>query len=423
MFIWNIDQLAAQSSSLRSSLEEAQDAWNDLSVGPQHFSLQPDIDSSHNFVKAVSSDDMAGWFLQASIITIVCKAGDCDNSTLAEAGNIEWSEVWVNTDTTPVQTCFQCKPHDVRVFAFTHELGHTLGLGHMQACTAPNPTLMCAGDLGGTIPQLGSVEAGSTQDCKQDGFVFDDDGIRCIYDWYNCTGGSDCDGVSGSSDNCPTMPNQTQRNYDGEIFELGSEALYDDHTSLTGFGSPGDVCDPDDDGDGVLTSVELSNGCTSAGGPMNPLSDDTDNDLFIDGAECLLGTNPRSSSSTPAFTPDTDRDRLSDNAETALGTNPLDPDTDGDGLADGFEALGYGSDPFDTDTDDDGCHDRRETASVNADRRVSATDLSQVSLRFAPLSYDFSNQGKRNFDVNRDGKINSIDLSIVSQMFFDCPPI
>jgi hypothetical protein len=27
MFIWNIDQLAAQSSSLRSSLEEAQDAW------------------------------------------------------------------------------------------------------------------------------------------------------------------------------------------------------------------------------------------------------------------------------------------------------------------------------------------------------------------------------------------------------------
>jgi hypothetical protein len=42
-----------------------------------------------------------------------------------------------------------------------------------------------------------------------------------------------------------------------------------------------------------------------------------------------------------ADAPDEDEDGLCDDAEIELGTDPSDPDTDGDALKDGDEALGY----------------------------------------------------------------------------------
>lgn len=49
---------------------------------------------------------------------------------------------------------------------------------------------------------------------------------------------------------------------------------------------------------------------------------------------------------------DNDGDGLSDAEEVALGTDPFDPDTDGDGLADGVDP-----DPTDPDSDRDGVSD------------------------------------------------------------------
>ena len=99
---------------------------------------------------------------------------------------------------------------------------------------------------------------------------------------------SDADGIPMTSDNCPDDYNPGQE--DNELDGLG------------------DVCDPDDDNDG-LTDLE----------------------------EASLGTNP--------FLADTDGDWLSDFDEVnEHGTDPTLADTDGDGFDDDAE-LGAGSDP------------------------------------------------------------------------------
>lgn len=96
---------------------------------------------------------------------------------------------------------------------------------------------------------------------------------------------ADSDGVADASDNCPTVANPDQANFDGD--------------------SQGDACDSDDDNDGVSDSSDV--------GPLNPNSD-------------------------------SDGDGLSDSQETTRGTNPLNADSDGDGLSDGQE-VGMGTNP------------------------------------------------------------------------------
>jgi uncharacterized protein YjeT (DUF2065 family) len=61
-------------------------------------------------------------------------------------------------------------------------------------------------------------------------------------------------------------------------------------------------------------------------------------------------------------TQDSDSDGLTDKLEQEKATNPHNPDTDGDGLADGDEVNIYGSDPMLSDTDNDGFDDGREVA-------------------------------------------------------------
>ncbi len=84
----------------------------------------------------------------------------------------------------------------------------------------------------------------------------------------------------------------------------------------------GDVCDADDDNDGVPDSQDAF--------PLDPTEDtDTDNDGIGNNADT-----------------DDDNDGLSDSTETGLGTNPLLADTDGDGFDDGIE-VSLGNDPLD----------------------------------------------------------------------------
>jgi hypothetical protein len=76
-----------------------------------------------------------------------------------------------------------------------------------------------------------------------------------------------------------------------------------------------------------------------------------------------------------ACDPDSDGDGLADGQEIALGTNPMAWDTDGDGRSDWHEVTGGGpipTDPFDPDTDDDGLLDSAEVFGTNPTNPVVA---------------------------------------------------
>ena len=112
----------------------------------------------------------------------------------------------------------------------------------------------------------------------------------------------------------------------------------------------------DTDGDGLSDAREVRQLRSS---PTNP---DTDGDGVRDGEEVDDGDDPAVDEDQPdPFPDDADNDRLTDERERELGTDPTDPDTDGDGLADGDEVDPPGvleaTDPLDPDTDDDGLPD------------------------------------------------------------------
>ncbi len=131
-----------------------------------------------------------------------------------------------------------------------------------------------------------------------------------------------------------------------------------------------DVLDGDDDGDGVPTVAELAGTTaidTDGDGTPDYLDTDDDGDGIDTLAEDLDGDgNPRNDDGDCDGTADylqagreqedgpcgdLDGDRLDNTTEDALGSDPENPDTDGDGIADGPEANGG---PPDEDTDSDG---------------------------------------------------------------------
>ena len=223
----------------------------------------------------------------------------------------------------------------------------------------------------------------------------------------------DRDGRLDIDDNCAGIANPAQENHDGEPRPVAGRA-YEDATAPNGDGA-GDACDSDDDNDGLSDAAEQSSPCATATGPTSPLVLDTDSDGVGDAAECLLGSNPANSASTPtAGREDGDHDGLPDAAEGAIGTSASMADTDGDGVLDGVEVRAWATDPLRRDSDGDGCGDAREVASVNEDRTVSAIDLSQAAQAF----------GRRGtatylteFDANGDGAVNAIDLGFVARQF------
>jgi hypothetical protein len=234
------------------------------------------------------------------------------------------------------------------------------------------------------------------------------------------------DGVLGPADNCPVAYNLGQENHDSNIIDLSSYGKLFNDITWPNSDSIGDACDPDADNDGLPNGVEPSLGpggayhafCPPASGPTNPLLRDTDGDLVLDGAECLLGTDPLNPLSRPAAPlDDTDHDGLSDGFEVLIGTDTLKADTDGDGVPDGVEFKNYNTQARMIDTDADGCADGKEIASTNADLTVNTTDLLQV----AKAASSFGNANYiPDFDMNKDGKINSNDLLITAKQFGAC---
>ncbi|WP_267639444.1 helix-turn-helix transcriptional regulator [Haloarchaeobius amylolyticus] len=103
----------------------------------------------------------------------------------------------------------------------------------------------------------------------------------------------------------------------------------------------------DYDDDGLSNRAELESG-------TQPLEPDTDGDGLADGEEVnVLETSPTDS--------DTDGDGLPDGKEVnKYDTNPTNGDSDGDGLSDGPEVVKYNTDPAEQDTDGDGLTDGAE---------------------------------------------------------------
>ena len=227
-------------------------------------------------------------------------------------------------------------------------------------------------------------------------------------------------------DNCPSFPNASQLNSDGDFVDLPTSIAFDDLT-WPNSDALGDACDPDADNDGLSNVAESGLGpggpyhglCPSASANTDPLLRDTDGDRVLDGAECALGYDPASAASTPPLAPagDTDHDGLPDAFEVSIGTNPLMVDTDGDKINDGVEVMFYNSNPLSTDTDGDGCPDGKEIGSVNDDRKVNSTDQLLVGQHFGNW---YSPSYILDFDINRDGHINSTDQYIQGLVYGVC---
>ncbi|MDF1523135.1 MAG: hypothetical protein P1P87_09995, partial [Trueperaceae bacterium] len=89
----------------------------------------------------------------------------------------------------------------------------------------------------------------------------------------------------------------------------------------------------------------------------DPLDPDTDGDGIADGFELRQGSNPQLADAASFL--DTDRDGLSDEQENAFGSSIYEADIDGDGLPDLLEWM-IDSDPQRADSDGDGIRDYEE---------------------------------------------------------------
>lgn len=117
---------------------------------------------------------------------------------------------------------------------------------------------------------------------------------------------------------------------------------------------------PDSDADGLSDYSEVAydgdNTAYTPGADTDPGKPDTDDDVLPDGWEVAHGFNPLIADATG----DADGDGLNNTNEYLWSTDPQVRDTDGEGLEDGPEVNTYGTHPNLADTDEDGLTDYEE---------------------------------------------------------------
>jgi len=199
----------------------------------------------------------------------------------------------------------------------------------------------CDADISGERPTCG---VGQLPPCPPettiddtDGDGLSDDDETNIYGTDPTLADTDGDGVDDGEDNCKLTPNPYDIDADGN-------GTPDTQTDTDNDGL-GDICDPDDDNDGICDAAETlpdgTPGTPSGGCTPNPQnlgdncrlianSDQADMDNDGEGDVCDV---------------DIDGDGLTNQVEVGLGTSTTNPDTDGDGIDDGDEVTA-GTDPL-----------------------------------------------------------------------------
>ena len=274
----------------------------------------------------------------------------------------------------------------------------------------------CGGYYGNTWRDYGTpVPVLQYMDTPGINFVFDID--------------TDGDGFFDSVDNCPLVANPDQLNTDADPIDNGPVVAGDDVTVPSGDGL-GDACDDDDDNDwmqetgtNALGVPGEDVGCNGSG-PTNPLKADSDGDMVVDGAECLLGSNPNDANSKPSCNGfvDNDHDCIPNSVEALFGSSDSIRDTDGDGFNDAMEIKGWGTSPTERDSDVDACDDDKEIADVYGDKVADGADCTLIAERVYKIRDDDPNDGDPNpdndmvvspaFDINRDGTVNGQDRTL-----------
>jgi hypothetical protein len=203
-------------------------------------------------------------------------------------------------------------------------------------------------------------------------------------------------------DNCVGLFNLPQTNHDANFLDLTPPRTSDD-LSRPMSDALGDDCDPDDDNDGLSDIDEIGGtGC----GPFSGLGSeeaDSDGDNYIDGAECLHGTDPRHNAEHPT------------NAQCGPST-----DADGDGILAFRELCFYGTNPNNINSDGDACNDGREMASQNGPGAVDVLDL--LIIASASGSYDPPGEPVQvNADLTKNYNIDVLDLQSAAARSGPCP--
>jgi hypothetical protein len=127
--------------------------------------------------------------------------------------------------------------------------------------------------------------------------------------------------------------------------------------------------------------------------PTTPPAKDSDNDGLSDEDEAIRATDP--------LNPDTDSDGLYDGYEVyESGTVPTLFDSDGDGLPDGDELNSFGTNPSNPDSDGDGLNDYREAIDYLTNPNAADSDGDGLDDYSELMTY-FTNP----MDPNTDGDI------------------
>jgi len=229
----------------------------------------------------------------------------------------------------------------------------------------------------------------------------------------------------GWPDNCPLVPNLDQANADSRPQDNGPGIASVDATVANGDGL-GDVCDDDDDNDGLVDADEGVGACGEAnlglhpspargdvtndddgdGNPAPPMGSDTDddgpswdvdNDGTLDGYECAHGSDPSDPTSLPSPEPPSPPEAS--------------PDLDNDGLLSEWERRGFGTDPYNDDSDGDGIGDCVEALDLDGN---GVANFSGDTIPVAKAAVQPGFGTTMAYDIDKNGGVNFAGDAIAS---------